>query len=126
MSNAVASRGKLAEKVDNRTWEVPRSQNWALAAPFPQLKSAESPKQPNMDEDQSSNFLYTPKYRHLLAIRTAMGATREMDDEMHKYGSSVQKEWMSFMDNGFAPPDQNKLRFDLTGTLFASLLARHD
>ena len=99
-----------------RTWEVPRSQNWALAAPFPHAP-IERPNSPKLDEDRASNFLYTSRYRHLLAIRIASNNNQEHNDELHKYGSSVQKEWVSFLDNGFAPPDQNKLRFDLTGKL---------
>lgn len=99
---------------------VPRSQRWALAAPFPHAGVTNKTATKSLEANAACSFVYTPKYRHLLAVRARALASSEVedDDELHRYGSSVQKEWMSFMDNGFAPPDQNKLRFDLTGMYF--------
>lgn len=37
------------------------------------------------------------------------------DDDLQKYRSVTEKQWSSFMQSGFAPPDASKLKFDLTG-----------
>lgn len=87
-----------------RTWEVPRSKAWSLVAPAPQAKT---------DADNAPfPFAYSSKYKHLLNIRSI---SEEDEEDMQKYSSMVEKEWKSFMQSGFAPPDNAKLRFDLTG-----------
>lgn len=89
----------------SRTWEVPRSKAWALLAPIPQFRPD--------GENKPSPFAYSSRYKHLLNIR---GIVDESDEEdMQKFSSMVEKEWKSFMQSGFAPPDNGKLRFDLTG-----------
>jgi hypothetical protein len=51
-----------------------------------------------------------------------IGSMADMEDEeeMQKYSSMVEKEWKSFMQSGFTPPDASKLKFDLTGMYIAS------
>lgn len=97
----------------NSTWEVPRSKTWALIAPLPQPK----PVNPSSlhDESRAGPFVYSSKYKHLLNIRNI--ADEEDEEDMQKFSSMVEKEWKSFMQSGFAPPDAAKLRFDLTGEL---------
>ena len=96
-------------------WDVPRSKAWAMISPLQTFDSA------GMDTAaKASPFSYTWSYRHLLNIRS--DSTEGDDDEgegMQKFGSVVEKEWSSFMHTGFAAPDANKLRFDLTGEVHA-------
>lgn len=71
---------------------------------------------------KASPFSYTWGYRHLLNIRSDSAEGDDDDGEgMQKFGSVVEKEWSSFMHTGFAAPDANKLRFDLTGEFRACL-----
>lgn len=91
--------------ITDRTWEVPRSKVWASVAPAPSFKPEEGSK--------ASPFAYTSKYKHLLNMRNTLD--EEDEEDMQKFSSMVEKEWKAFMQSGFAPPDNAKLRFDLTG-----------
>lgn len=89
------------------SWDVPRSQSWATVSPFPS-KSKDGKSAP------PPPFAYSGRYRHLLNIR-GLAEDEEDADELQRFGSAVEKEWSSFLHTGFAPPDQSKLKFDLTG-----------
>ncbi|KAK9899637.1 hypothetical protein P389DRAFT_207285 [Cystobasidium minutum MCA 4210] len=105
--NLIASAG---------TWEVPRSKAWASIAPLPQSKVD--------DDNKPSPFAYSSKYKHLLNIQSI--ADDEDEEDMQKYSSMVEKEWKSFMQSGFAPPDAAKLRFDLTESERANRRRKHE
>lgn len=84
---------------------MPRSKAWSLIGPL---------NLGNVSEDNKpSEFAYSGNYKHLMNIRNI--TDEEDEEELQKFKSIVEKEWKSFMYSGFAPPDDSKLKFDLTG-----------
>lgn len=58
--------------------------------------------------------MFTSSYRHLLNIRSAHGLGDDDDEDLQRFGSTVQKEWAKFGETGFSEVDSTKLEFDLT------------
>jgi hypothetical protein len=92
---------------------MPRSPIWDSLFPSPNAL-ASTPNEP----------AYTSRYRHLLNIRQSDNESDE-SDELQRYRSVVDKEWTSFKETGFRPPDEKKLMFDLNETERAGKKTKH-